>query len=68
MRDYGTGDTSIIPRPLFQEYCECYANGIVDRIPKNDLRAENTAVIKAESNRCYAAIKEKALQNYLRRN
>jgi hypothetical protein len=29
MRRYGTEGTEVIPRPLFEQYCRCYANGLV---------------------------------------
>jgi hypothetical protein len=36
----------MIPKPLSN--CECYANGLADRIPKNDLQAENKTATQAE--------------------
>lgn len=71
MRNYGSGRTSIIPKPLIEEYCQCYANGLADRAKAQDIKSENRAVmdpiVKEESARCYATIKQKALQNYLQK-
>jgi len=72
MRGYGSGDTSVIPRPLFEQYCRCYANGLADRASMDDLKANNPAVmrpiIKAEGTRCYNEIKVEALRKSLERN
>lgn len=65
---YGTGSTSKIPKPLFEQYCRCYANGLADRIPVRELKNENDAIISEEGRRCYEAIKEEARQKYLKPN
>jgi hypothetical protein len=69
MRDYGAGSTSIIPKPLFEKYCQCFAAGLADHVPASDLRSKDHTVtdpvVKADGDRCYAKIKEEALRNYL---
>lgn len=73
MSGYGKDElTSQVPRPLFEKYCQCYASGLADRASKNDLQGDDSPVMKsiiaAESKRCYAAMKEEAMRNYLNRN
>jgi hypothetical protein len=66
IRGYGSGDTSVIPKPLFERYCQCYANGLADRAPMSDLKANNPAVmrpiIQAEGRRCYDEIKAESMR------
>lgn len=66
MGRYGTGNTALIPKPLYEQYCGCYANGLADRVSANDLVAENPAVvdpiIRAESRRCYELMKADAIR------
>ena len=70
MRKYGTEGTAKIPRPLFEQYCGCYANGVADRLSMSEIKAENPAVvdpvIQAESKRCQEAMKNQVMK--LRRN
>ncbi len=72
MRGYGTEGTDQMPRPLFEQYCRCYADGLADRLSMKELRDENPAIVKpviqAEGRRCYQAMKDEAIRNYLRRN
>jgi len=67
---YGRGDTGVIPRPFFEQYCRCYANGVADRVPASDLENDAVAdpIARAESRRCYNAIKEEALQTLQKRS
>jgi hypothetical protein len=67
MSGYGKDErTSQIPRPFFEKYCQCYANGLADRASMNDLKEDNEAVmqpiIDAETKRCYAEIKAEAIR------
>jgi hypothetical protein len=72
MRDYGRDGTGVIPKPLFEKYCQCYANGLADNAAASDIKSENNSVmdpiVKAQATRCYAEIKQEALQNNLRKN
>jgi hypothetical protein len=74
---YGNGKTGTIPKPLFEQYCVCAANGMADRIPMadlskengtDDLGKENEKIVDEEVTRCYAAIKEAAQQKNLGHN
>ena len=57
-------ETARVPKPLFEKYCRCYANGLADTAPINDLKANHQAVmrpiIQAVGRRCYNAMKEEA--------
>lgn len=66
MRRYGQDGTDVIPKPLFERYCQCYANGLADKLTANEIRAENPSVtrpvIQSEGRRCYEDIKAEALR------
>jgi hypothetical protein len=69
MHGYGSDDTSVVPKPLFERYCRCYANGLADRVSWSDLKANNPSVmrpiIQAEGRRCYDEIKAEAMRKFL---
>jgi hypothetical protein len=53
-----------IPRPLVEQYCRCYANGLADRASKSELKSEDPTImdpiIQAARKPCYAEMKEEA--------
>jgi len=65
------GITSVVPRPYADHYCQCYAEGLVDRLspdelkdPDSDDNADNTKrIIQEEQRRCYAVTKDEALRS-----
>jgi hypothetical protein len=58
---HGQGKTARLTKPLFEQYCACMANGLADRLSKDqlaeqadraDLSKENEAIINEEADRC----------------
>lgn len=66
MRRYGQDGTNVIPRPLFERYCQCYANGLADKLTASELKLEHPSVtkpvIQSEGRRCYQEMKADALR------
>jgi hypothetical protein len=63
---HGNGRSAVMAKPIFEQYCACVANGVVDRVPiadlikadmstddqKSGLSKENQAVAEEEARRC----------------
>ena len=56
--------TDFIPRSFVERYCQCFASGLADRIPTNDIKTHNSpitrSIIQEESKRCHEAMKAEA--------
>jgi hypothetical protein len=60
---HGQGQTANLTKAVFEQYCACTANGLADRLSKDqlaeeadraDLSKENEAIVKEEATRCLA--------------
>jgi hypothetical protein len=60
---HGQGQAAKLTKPVFEQYCACMANGLADRLSKDqlaeeadraDLSKENEAIVNEESDRCLA--------------
>jgi hypothetical protein len=63
---YGTGNSSVLPRPYAEKYCQCYAESLVDHLPAGEFKDVDSPTSKSAIDRegklCYLKIREEALR------
>jgi hypothetical protein len=64
---YGEGQTGTVSRPLYEKFCGCYAETLLDRLSPSELKDLDSPLAKSATTeagkRCYKVVKDEEMRN-----